>query len=175
MLKTSPEKFYGSLEVTKYEDAIKSPSPPLATIKAELGEQQLLAILTLIIADAVEFFNIGKSMTGEQIVSTAKLIAKDYYYLKPEDFKLCFENAKRGKYGKLFDRLDGMIIMEWLENYSGSRANKAEEINLEKHNEGKAIDHRHNQRIQRERDAQEREFHKVQVERFKQDNTKPAA
>lgn len=170
-------QFYSSLEVATYDQAINSQSPPLATIKAELGEQQLLAILTLIIADAVEFFNIGKSMTGEQIVSTAKLIAKDYYYLKPEDFKLCFDNAKRGKYGKLFDRLDGMIIMEWLETYSGSRANRAEEINTEKHNEGKAIDNRVNRFFQQRRDNEAKEMHRIQVEQFRREtnNNKPAA
>lgn len=152
------------------DDALKSQSPALATLKAELGEQKLLAILTLFITDAVEFFNVGKSMTGEQIVQTAKLISKDYYYLKPEDFKLCFENAKRGRYGKLFDRLDGAIVLEWLSTYVNQRMDRAEESNLEKHNEVRFFDSKVRQRHDRQYEEKEREFHKVQVEQFRKES-----
>jgi len=46
----------------------------------------------------------------------------EFYWLKPEDFKLCFNNAKTGKYGQLYNRLDGSVIFEWLNNYQNERA-----------------------------------------------------
>lgn len=173
MLRTSPLKFYGSLEVATCEDAIKSPSPPLATIKHELGEQALIALLTLMIADAVEFFNVGKSMTGEQIVQTSKLIFKDYFYLKPDDFKLCFDNAKRGKYGTMYDRMDGAVVFSWLEKYSESRLNKGEEMSMEKWNEEKKIDRSVAQMFRQRQDVEDREMHRIKVSEFQRQNSKP--
>lgn len=60
-------------------------------------------------------------MGQEQLVQTIQLIIEDFYYFNIEDFKLCFNNAKRGRYGKVYDRLDGNVIYEWLETYSKER------------------------------------------------------
>lgn len=87
--------------------------------------------------------------------------------MKPEDFKLCFNNAKRGVYGTMYDRIDGAVIFGWLQKYSDSRLNRAEEINTEKHNEGKAIDNLVNRFFQARKGEQEKEFHKVVVDEYR--------
>ena len=38
-----------------------------------------------------------------------------FYYLKLEEIKLCFRNAMAS--GKIYDRLDGNIILGWLNEY----------------------------------------------------------
>lgn len=174
--KTSPSELYKNLQVATVDDALQSKSPALVTMKSEYGEAVMLATLSLFIIDAVKFFNIGKSMDADQVAQTAKLIAKDYYYLKPEDFRLCFDNAKRGKYGQLFDRLDGAVIFGWLENYVNGRLNRGEELSLAKHNEGRKFDEGVARMIRGREDAKEREVHRIQVEQFRKNNsTKPAA
>ncbi len=65
-------------------------------------------------------------MGAEQVKQTVELIIEDYKHLKPEDFKACFNNAKKGHYGKLFDRLDGQIIMQWLCEYDNERDSEIE-------------------------------------------------
>lgn len=47
----------------------------------------------------------------------------EFMNLKLEDFKLCFNRAKMGYYGKIYDRLDGQIIFEFLRAYSVERTN----------------------------------------------------
>ncbi len=89
------------------------------------GEQPLQAILVIILTDVIKFFNVGKTMGQEQIVQTIRLITEDFYYFNIEDFKLCFNNAKRGLYGKIYDRIDGNIIYEWLQKYSEERVKTA--------------------------------------------------
>ena len=42
-----------------------------------------------IIIDVVMFFNVGKIMNDNQAAQTADLIIEEYYFLKPDDFKLC--------------------------------------------------------------------------------------
>lgn len=171
--KTSPLELYNTLQVATVDDAINSKSPALVTMKAEYGETLMLANLTLFIIDAVKFFSIGKSMDADQVAQTAKLIAKDYYYLKPEDFKLCFDNAKRGKYGQLFDRLDGAVIFGWLEKYIEGRLNRSEEKYQEKHNENKLFERQRAQAHRSDVDNREKEFHRVSVQEFYKQNSKP--
>lgn len=64
-------------------------------------------------------------MGQDQLVQTIRLIVEDFYYFNIEDFKLCFNNAKRGRYGKVYDRIDGNIIYEWLQKYSEERTSVA--------------------------------------------------
>ena len=62
-------------------------------------------------------------MNDVQIATTCDLIIETYPYYKLEDFKLCFKNSMRHKngYDKLYDRLDGAIIMDWLKVYDNER------------------------------------------------------
>lgn len=93
----------------------------MAVIRKYYGNAGLNAFLSIAIIDVIEFFNVGKTMGQDQLVQTVQLIVEDFYYFNVEDFKLCFNNAKRGKYGKIYDRIDGNIIYEWLQKYSEER------------------------------------------------------
>ena len=66
-------------------------------------------------------------MNENQLAQTINLLVEDFYYLNIEDFKLCFNNAKKGRYGKIYDRIDGMIIYEWVRMYAEDRVKAAEE------------------------------------------------
>lgn len=73
-------------------------------------------------------------MNENQVNFMVETIKQDYYYLKPEELKYCFDNAKKGRYGQLYDRLDAAIICEWIEKYLEERTQIA--INL-RENENK--------------------------------------
>lgn len=116
-----PKQYYAALAPRTVNDALQSITPALAVFKKEYGEQSLQAILVIILTDLIKFFSIGKTMGQDQLVQTIRLIVEDFYYFNVEDFKLCFNNAKRGKYGKVYDRIDGNVIYEWLQKYSEER------------------------------------------------------
>lgn len=121
ILKNLPKQYYAALAPRTVNDALQSITPPLAVFKKEYGEQSLQAILVIILTDVIKFFNTGKTMGQDQLVQTIRLITEDFYYFNIEDFKLCFNNAKRGRYGKIYDRIDGNVIYEWLQKYSEER------------------------------------------------------
>ena len=121
ILKTLPKQYYAALRPRTVDDALKSITPALSVFRKEYGEQPLQAILVIILTDLIKFFNVGKSMGQEQLVQTIQLIIEDFYYFNIEDFKLCFNNAKRGKYGKIYDRIDGNVIYGWIESYANER------------------------------------------------------
>ena len=58
-------------------------------------------------------------MNDVQVALTADLIIDRFYYLKLEEIKLCFRNAMAS--GKIYDRLDGNIILGWLNEYDAQR------------------------------------------------------
>lgn len=123
-----PEQYYVALRPKTLEDAVNSVTPCLANFKKETSEMSLLAILTIMFNDLIDFFSVGKTMGQSQLVSTIQLVIEDFYYLNIEDFKLCFNNAKRGVYGKIYDRVDGNIIYDWIFRYAQERACFCESI-----------------------------------------------
>lgn len=70
-------------------------------------------------------------MTDEQTSETALLIAETYPSLNIADINLIFRNAKLGRYGKIYDRLDGQIILEWFDRYFDERCNAAAEQSIQ--------------------------------------------
>ena len=86
-----------------------------------MGDNGAKAFLVVILSDLVMSFNVGKTMNQNQIVDLVNFIQQDYYFLKPSELKYCFDNAKKGKYGQLFDRIDSAIICQWIETYLDER------------------------------------------------------
>jgi hypothetical protein len=133
---SDPKSFYNGLQAKTVRDNFLTGGPCLSAISSTLGEPGPLvvqALLNVIIADITTFFNIGKGMNDQQIIQTGQLIAEKYNYFKPEDFKLCFKRAKQGDYGTLYDRLDGQVIMGWLQQYDSERDNEVEQIRIAEH------------------------------------------
>lgn len=93
-------------------------------------------ILVDLINEFLDFFNVGKNMTASQVAQTVRIILQDYAVLKPDDFVLFFDRAKKGWYGKAYDRMDGAVILEWLELYMQQRNEEIEQIRV---NEAKKL------------------------------------
>ena len=99
----------------------------------KIGVPKVKAFLSLILNDLANFFNIGKNMNAYQIEQTIQIIWEEYYDFAFADFRRCFNKAKKGFYGKIYDRLDGNIILEWLREYSQERESAFENYNQNRH------------------------------------------
>jgi hypothetical protein len=93
----------------------------LAYIKKHDGENAVKLILTSAIDQLQTYFSLERVMTPYQIQMTVEIIEENFYYFSPEDFRKCFRGAMSGKYGKVYNRLDGAVIMEWLRAYDIER------------------------------------------------------
>lgn len=60
-------------------------------------------------------------MNPQQLMLTAELIMEEYYYLRVEEFRLCFRMAMKGEYGPVYNRIDGQIFFEWIRKYFSKR------------------------------------------------------
>jgi hypothetical protein len=123
------------LQLTQITQALKANTPALGIIiKAVVdGDVLVKMIVTQALTDLILFFNVGKSFNNHQANNTVDLIIDDFKFLKVEDLKIFFTRMKKGFYGKLYDRLDGQIVLENLSLYCHERVLEAEKINFEAH------------------------------------------
>jgi hypothetical protein len=90
--------------------------------------------MSIFIIDLIENLNVGKTMNDVQVARAVDLILNEYYFLKPEDFKLCFNNVLTGKYGQVYDRIDTQVLCGWLNRYVSDRLDIADEESYQEHN-----------------------------------------
>lgn len=86
----------------------------------------LLGIMVLV-NEANSFFNVKGKMSEQQMVITSELILDNdaFYDLTLGNIKACFRE-KMGS-AKLYDRLDGNIIIGWLREFKSRLADHCEE------------------------------------------------
>ena len=60
-------------------------------------------------------------MTPQQLMLTAELIMEEYYYLRVEEFKICFRMAMKGEFGPVYNRIDGQVFFEWIRKFFSKR------------------------------------------------------
>lgn len=120
----SPRKSYDSLpETISHEEIIRSDSPSLAQIKNHLSPDMAQMIVAMAIEDVNRLFRADRRMDAQDIVFTAKVILRRFWYLKPEDIKKCFN----GRRPKLFV-LEGDSFISWLAEYDLQRDNACEDM-----------------------------------------------
>lgn len=126
-------QYYNSLKPATVSDVFSSPLPTLGRFSRETNETKARALVSYMITDLLESFNIGKNMSDYQIAKAADLIIEMYYYLKIDDFKLCFNNVIKGKYGSVYDRIDVQTILSWIARYLNERLDCADDISYIEH------------------------------------------
>lgn len=98
---------------------VKSDNPTIALIKNKTSLTSARALIALAICEVCDFFNVGKNMNDIQIAMTADLILESFGHLKLEELKYCFRRAMRQ--GKVFDRIDGNVLISWVREYDDER------------------------------------------------------
>lgn len=102
---------------------VAAQTPTIAKIKNDVSLDDVRALLSIAVCEVCDFFNVGKNMNDAQIALTVDLIIEQFWYFKLEEIKYCFRRAMMRE--KLFDRLDGNIIMGWLREYDTERTEEA--------------------------------------------------
>ena len=96
-------------------------SPALSEIRKAKGEQAALGVLVALMDECQQYFNLQQPMNPQQLMLTAELIMEEYYYLRVEEFRICFRMAMKGEYGPIYNRIDGQVFFEWIRKYFTKR------------------------------------------------------
>ncbi len=89
-------------------------------------------------------------MTPEQIDECAYYLIQDFYNLNLADINYVFTEAKKGRFGELYESLNMAKIISWFDVYKESRLETAAQLsqrdaqkhkyNAKRNNDGKWID-----------------------------------
>lgn len=113
---------YSQLVVRSINDVHMLSTPTLNSISNTYSHEEAAAIAVMEVAGLVNFINVGKTMDRDQVVESSKFIVSEYGFLTIADFKLFFAKFKKGHYGKQYDRLDGQVIIQALDQYISDRS-----------------------------------------------------
>jgi len=123
-----PKMLHAIIKVKTVSQALEKRKtlPSLVTMKKDLGEEKTLAYVELLIVNTNEFFNIKDKMRPSQIKETAQMILEEYYFFSLLEVIYVFKEAKKGRYGEIYNSLDGSKIMKWFASYADDRLQEAE-------------------------------------------------
>ena len=129
IIRDSPKQYLEELRPEKADDPRPASVPTLSQIRRVNGFANVIAVLTLAIHEVKEWFNVKNNITHDQEALTAELILDDenLYDLTLGNIKACFR--QRMKSEKLYDRLDGNIIISWLRQFKSDMAEHCETVN----------------------------------------------
>lgn len=128
IIRTSPKQYYDVLKPERVSDLRPDNAPILSQIKRENGFGNAITVLTLAIHEVKEWFNVKCNLNPDQEAMTAEMILDDdnLYDLTLANIKACFR--QHIKSAKLYDRLDGNIIINWLREFKSEMANHCETV-----------------------------------------------
>ena len=86
---------------------------------AKENEEKTTDIIMLMLIKFQDFYNCKNKMNKEQLIETAQLILDTFKHLNYYDIAMCFKIAKSNE--KIYDRIDGGMILEWLVRYDITR------------------------------------------------------
>lgn len=115
-----------TIELVNISSAITVPSANAGTkifqLKKKQGPDIVRAALIILVGNISSYFNTYGNLTSDQIIEISQILMDKYTHNSLEDFILCFKKAKSGCYGLVKNRIDGHIIMEWIQKYEEEKA-----------------------------------------------------
>ena len=130
LLTTSPKPYLDSLPIERVNDVRPATAITLSQCRRGMPREQQIMAVSLLILEVNDFFNVKGKMTANQIKLTAELIldCDSFYDLTLGNIKACFRQKMMTE--KLYDRLDGNIIIGWLRQFKSDMAEQCENVNI---------------------------------------------
>lgn len=128
-LTTSPANYLENLPAERPSDPRPEGALMLSHCKRSLDRAQQILYISMLIIEVNDFFNVRGNMNQKQIRLTAELILDNpnFYDLTLGNIKACFRQRMMSE--KLYDRLDGNIIIQWLREFKSEMADHCETVN----------------------------------------------
>ena len=117
----------------------KDKSTQFSIVQKALGEDNMKKTIVVILEDLVNYFNVARPMTIDQIVDLAYEILPSFKYHKFEEILMFCEGIKKGKWGKVYERFDASIFWEFFEKYEENRNSWIEYDNTKDNNKDPII------------------------------------
>lgn len=109
----------------------------------KFAPEALETVTEVILSSLFMIVSVGKTFDPNMMPLVQAAIFKKYYYLTIEEYAYVLRMGAAGEYGKIYDRIDLPVLMEWFEKYdTGERLSVVERRN-------------HNRFVQEQKEAEE--------------------
>lgn len=108
--------------------------PQLGMLLRREGRSNILAGLVYLISQYLSFVNLRQAMTPEQTRETAELLLDNFPYATIDTIKLFFKEAKLGRFGDHYGRMDGATLLHWFDEFYWKIEQEFEERQYQRHN-----------------------------------------
>lgn len=98
-------------------------------MKKSIGEKNVVKLIVLLLEDLVNYFNVQRPMTIDQITDLAFEISSELQGDRFEEIIAFFEGIKRQQYGKIYERFDAPTFWKF---YWGEDADDPNSYNFKK-------------------------------------------
>ena len=135
----TPNNISKFFPIKRIEDVFLLPKEvhSIGALSKQIGNDEVMAYIELMIFDFIKFVNPVRSMTSIQIRQTAELIIDVHYLLKIPEVAFIFKLAKTSYFGAIFEGIDGMKILSWFDKYFQERLDSAELFSEKEHKNNK--------------------------------------
>jgi hypothetical protein len=128
--KTTTKYNFNSIKTVK--EAMGNQAPSLALMR-KTNEELSKNLVKLMLAKTARAFNLTRNIEPAQIVELTELIMQDFYYFKLSEVFYVLKQAKYGKYGKTYERIDEPTILSWFIAHDEERTHIAVEKSMLDH------------------------------------------
>lgn len=117
LLRESPERYYATLKEERAEDDRKDGALTMYHLNKGMERAEALLAISIAILEVKDWFNVKGNLTDRQVKLLAEMILDNpaFYDLSVGNIKACFRERMMNE--KVYDRLDGNIIMGWLKRF----------------------------------------------------------
>ncbi|GEM_PF-3332512 len=88
----------------------------------------VMKLLSRLIKNTAIFYNVSGNITDDQLVMISQTILDTYPGDNIEDVILALKTARTGRYGKLYGRLDGEVILNWISQFLETKSEEMEKL-----------------------------------------------
>jgi hypothetical protein len=90
---------------------------PIKMLEKSIERKVLRATIYMMVKSFCESINVIRNMNEDQMIDCASMMLDECGTFRLEDYQVMFTMAKRGKIGKIMDRLDISVISQLLDEY----------------------------------------------------------
>ena len=98
------------------------------------------SIVAEMLLELNEFSNVSRKMNEGQIVETVNMLLNEYPRLSLQEYQVFFNRIRSGKFGQLYESLDGIKIMAFMKEFYQEVLIAYFEFKEENHQEIKRIE-----------------------------------
>jgi len=139
-----------SLVISQKAEIVKSIKEEVVNIKSTydlvrvpdpiISSDENKFIIAEMILELNEMSNVSRKMNEAQIVETVNMLLDEYPRLSLQEYQVFFNRIKSGKFGQLYDSLDGIKIMVFMKDFYEEVNNAYYDFKEEKHQDIKRIE-----------------------------------